>query len=116
MHLHLHHLGNGGISLPGGAMATFTGLLEDYLPGSGVRESRQRSHREESGYEGVSFHVGPFYYAGAAGEKADAGFFWSVNSPREIGTATFSIKVKIKNPNAKIPAATRNSTRVGVYS
>jgi hypothetical protein len=35
------------------------------------------------------------------------------NSPKEIGTATFSINVNSRNPTAKIPAATRNSVIVG---
>ena len=39
--------------------------------------------------------------------------FLSRNSPSEIGTATLSIKVNSRNPNAKMPAATRSSVTVG---
>lgn len=40
----------------------------------------------------------------------------SWNSPSEIGTATFSIRVNARKPTAKTPAATRSSVIDGTYS
>jgi hypothetical protein len=52
-------------------------------------------------------------HAASTSRARSAAFPLPRNSPREIGTATLSIRVKSRNPTAKIPAATRNSVMVG---
>lgn len=86
------------------------------LLGSELRAQR-RTDRPEVSQLMSELHIceSPPYGARPATRRS-AGRASASNSPREIGTATFSINVNTKNPSAKIPAATRSSVSVGAYS